>query len=189
MKVIGLTGYKRSGKDTAAQIIARSTTHGAIFYAFADPIYRMAAEFLGMDMLEVRCMDKEAIIFPYGVTLRHILQTIGTEWGRELIHPDVWMKKARARLNEVRSWPKPPEYFLITDVRFNNEAEFIIKEAAGCIIQVHRNCAKGDGHKSEKPISRDFVDYQIFNPASERPGAAEEEQFRRIVLQTLADMY
>ena len=62
--------------------------------------------------------DKEAVLPELGVSARHLLRTLGTEWGRECVSPtvwlDVWLAKARRK-----------SFVVVDDVRFTNEAELI----------------------------------------------------------------
>lgn len=86
--VIGLTGAAGSGKDTAADILCK--THRFIKLSFADPLYDMVsiATRTPVDLLHEReC--KEATIKSIGASSRKLLQTLGTEWGREIIDKDI----------------------------------------------------------------------------------------------------
>ena len=63
-------------------------------------------------------VDKEALVPELGVSVRHLLRTLGTEWGRDCVSPsvwlDVWLSKARRK-----------SFVVVDDVRFTNEAELI----------------------------------------------------------------
>lgn len=65
------------------------------------------------------------------MTPRKLLQLLGTEAGRKIIHPNIWV-------NSLFSDYEPHSKWIITDVRFPNEAE-AIKERGGIVIRVNRH--------------------------------------------------
>lgn len=85
------------------------------------------------------------------MTPRKLLQLLGTECGRQIIHPNVWVnalmadyKKSITDCGEVREADYKTNVkcnlypnWLITDVRFPNEAE-AIKQRNGVIIRVNK---------------------------------------------------
>jgi hypothetical protein len=52
------------------------------------------------------------------------MQTLGTEWGRNLIADDLWVKSAIRRAGDLRT--------VITDVRFPNEMEAVVAAGGVC---------------------------------------------------------
>lgn len=66
---------------------------------------------------------KEEVIPELGVTGRHLLRTIGTGWGREMVHPDIWVMCARRSLQTSNP-------IVIDDLRLPNEAE-LVQEMGG----------------------------------------------------------
>lgn len=154
--VIGVAGLARSGKDTLVNFILAARGHG-YRYGFADPIKRMLLA------LNIDCTDpfwvgnKEAVIPALGVSLRRLLQTLGTEWGRELINSDLWVILAKQAL--LDNGPG----MLISDVRFENEASWI-RAAGGRIIHIRRfECQAVEGHVSEAGIGALPEDILIHN--------------------------
>lgn len=57
-----------------------------------------------------------------GATPRSIMQTLGTEWGRELVQSDLWVQIIRMRVDKII---QGGGRVVIDDVRFVNEFEFI----------------------------------------------------------------
>lgn len=153
--LIGIAGRARSGKDTVANFIIAAI--GGYRYSFADPIRAMLAP-LGVDMSDPYWQArKEDIIPALGVSPRRMMQTLGTEWGRNLISPDLWLVLAHQRL--LRNGPG----MVISDVRFENEAAWIRKHG-GRIIHVIRPEAKAvEAHASEDGIEMLDTDVQLFN--------------------------
>lgn len=153
--LIGITGRARSGKDTVANFIVAAV--GGYRYSFADPIRAMLIP-LGVDMSDPYWQArKEEPIPALGVSPRRMMQTLGTEWGRQLINPDLWLIMAHQRL--LQSGPG----MVIPDVRFDNEVAWIRKHG-GRIIHVIRPDAKAvEAHASEDGIEMQDTDARLFN--------------------------
>lgn len=154
--VIGIAGLARTGKDTLVNFILAARGHG-YRYGFADPIKRMLLA------LNIDCTDpfwignKESEIPALGVSLRRLMQTLGTEWGRELINPDLWVILAKQVLAD--NGPG----MLISDVRFENEAKWI-RSVGGRIIHIRRfDRLVVEGHVSEAGIPALPEDILIHN--------------------------
>jgi len=78
------------------------------------------------------------------LTPRKLLQLIGTECGRDIIHPDIWVNATMAEYKPKRSvhnaagvYTDVNPNWAITDVRFPNEVK-AIKDRGGIIIKVNR---------------------------------------------------
>jgi len=153
--LIGVAGRARSGKDTVANFIVAAI--GGYRYSFADPIRAMLAP-LGVDMSDPYWQArKEEPIPALGVSPRRMMQTLGTEWGRQLINPDLWLIMAHQRL--LQNGPG----MVISDVRFDNEAAWIRKHG-GRIIHVIRPDTKAvEAHASEDGIEMQDTDARLFN--------------------------
>lgn len=178
--LIGFTGKAGSGKSAAAGWILRN--HGtAQPLAFASPLKTMTYELLRTSMPKGHDVDaraymtdperKEAPIpFLGGVSARHIMQTLGTEWGRQQIHPDFWVMIAATKVERLigstfRQSDKVPIKVVIDDVRFANEAA-MVRAYGGVIVRVERPDAapRGGDHESE---TMDFeADFTIANGGS-----------------------
>ena len=80
------------------------------------------------------------------LTVRNLLQQIGTDAMRNVIHPNIWVNALMNEYNPIdRRTMQDPDYsnvyypdWIITDVRFVNEAE-AIQYKGGVIIRVNRN--------------------------------------------------
>ena len=181
MLIIGFTGLKQTGKDTAVAILRKEYGYSEVqSYAFAEPIYKMLGTLLeGLPVLGSEEVDKNAVIKPYNVTLRHMLQTLGTEWGRECIHPDMWTLRGEEVVKATTKYVPYLSIFVFSDVRFDNEAE-MIKANGGHIIRIRRPSivpkartlkgrltqifsSKEDNHASESGVSERLVDATIDN--------------------------
>lgn len=98
-----------------------------------------------------------------GQTPRLAMQTLGTEWGRGTIHPDIWvnMWAAAYRRNAVEGGYTPLQPVVVDDVRFDNEVE-MLRGLGGIIVEVCRSGFNySTAHRSEKGVG--IVDAKITN--------------------------
>lgn len=157
MKLIGLAGPARSGKDTVGQLLF---VHNFRTLAFADPIRKMLGAGFGFTDEHFHGALKEVTIDWIGKSYRQMAQTLGTEWGRNQVNPDLWVLAAYER---VKYFHSHGYHAVITDVRFENEAEFV-RSKGGVIWHIHRDgIAKVNAHASEAGVSFKEGDQQIIN--------------------------
>jgi hypothetical protein len=163
MTLIGFTGLRRSGKDTAAGFLADQQF---VVRRFAGALKDMLSAYLeirGVDsskifrMLEGDLKEAPSHYFE-GRSPRHAMQTLGTEWGRQLIGDSIWVNTC---LDEARRHDR----VAIADVRFPNEA-MAIRKAGGRIIKILRPGLSIDGHASESQIASIDADAVITNDGS-----------------------
>jgi hypothetical protein len=142
--VIGFAGRAGAGKTTAALHLVRH--HGFERVRFAGPLKAMMRA-LGCTEEEVDGALKEMpCALLGGRTPRQAMQWLGTEWGRDMIAPDLW---TRAWEHAVAGKPR----VVADDVRFPNEVA-AIRRLGGRVIRI---VAAGDevssgaaGHISER---------------------------------------
>lgn len=156
--IIGIAGPARAGKDTVASFIIAA--RGGYRYSFADPIRAMLVP-IGVNMSDPYWQDrKEETIPALGVSPRRMMQTLGTEWGRELINEDIWLIIAHQRL--LSAGPG----MVIPDVRFENEADWVRKHG-GVILHLQRpDGIKVETHSSENGVTVKDEDFAITNDGS-----------------------
>lgn len=155
VRLIGITGQAGAGKNLAASMVPEAT-----ILHFADTIYAMLAIMLGVSTDDLRDRAyKETRVQWLGKSPRELLQTLGTEWGRQMIRDDVWVTIA-GRAIEAATEDAP---IVLADLRFNNEAEFI-RARGGEVWEVVRP-ASGlpSNHSSEAGIRRDLIDRTLVN--------------------------
>ena len=144
-KVIGIAGPAGCGKDTAADHILERLPFGYVKKSFAEPIKDMAAS-LGLSHDQLYGNLKDTVDERYSVTPRRILQTLGTEWGREQIHPNVWVRAMWVKLDQLEDGAG----FVIPDVRFVNEANFVRQN--GKLIHIVGRSKGVEDHISENGV-------------------------------------
>ncbi len=162
MRIIGLTGYARSGKDTVGSLIrqqAAAVGARVDLLSFAAPLKAFCAEVFGFsdDQLYGNGRDTPDSRWtrPDGtpLTARYALQTLGTEWGRNC-DPEIWTKAGMRRA--AKSFA---DLVVFTDVRFVNEAA-AIRKAGGEIWRIARG-AQAHNHPSEAAIWSPEMDLRI----------------------------
>jgi hypothetical protein len=165
-RIIGLySPAPQSGKTMVAGTLSEE---GYVIVPFAGTLKDMLVPMLGNlgysypRAWEMVLRDKETKIPELGVTVRHMLQTLGTEYGRQCIHPDVWTicwRKQAERHSRV----------VADDVRFPNEAQ-LIKDMGGELWMVRRpGVERTTGHASEGSL-----DTWEFDRVIENDGALDE---------------
>lgn len=176
-RLIGLAGPAGSGKTLAASFIP-----DAVIVGLADPLY--AAISVMFNVPEVVLRTRSAKESPLEQALysspRRLLQTLGTEWGREQLGDTVWIEQARRRIERLVEAGAP--VIVIPDVRFENEAEWIRHGAhglAGDLWHIRRPGAEPSEHSSEHGVAVDPADAVIENDGS---AANLHEQVMRALL-------
>jgi hypothetical protein len=133
--IVGLIGRRRAGKDTAGAALIED---GFFQIRFADGLKTMlSALFEWLDMSDrtiKRMIEGDLKEVPVellgGKTTRFAMQTLGTNWGRELVGEDIWVNTALARATRY-------DRSVITDCRFPNEVS-AIKAAGGVVVRIVR---------------------------------------------------
>lgn len=155
--IIGLTGAAGSGKDTAADALVESL--GYQKHSFARPLKEMLCKLLRVPMPKWDDREWKETPLLLGVSPRELAQTLGTEWGRKLVHPDVWVVCAMASMPSART--------VFSDVRFPNEAE-AIRRAGGKIVYLEatgkHTLTEHAEHESERPLPSHLIDHTIRVP-------------------------
>jgi len=163
--LIGITGKAFSGKDTcASEIIRLLERDGKPAYnaKFADPLKDMICAMLGCTRQTLEDpVFKESKLKELGVTPRHLMQTLGVDWARKCIRPEVWcdLFDMRWGYRVARG-----ERVVVSDVRFDNEAK-LIRKMGGFIVQVVRqsDTTESSGHESEHGIDPALVHVVLHN--------------------------
>lgn len=152
LPAIGLSGFAGCGKTTVANHIEAVWVMKRLH--IAEPLRAMLRPlYEAFDVPEVdeylTGKHKEAVVPGIGVTSRRMQITLGTEWGRQQVSPDLW----------VNAWKKAASKSDVTvindSVRFPNE-EAAIKELGGFTILIERDGCNPAAYRwgSLNPVAR-----------------------------------
>lgn len=194
-EIIGLLGHQGVGKNYIAEKILPKiliNSRNTVVLAFADH-------------LKIECISKLGADFDkvYGekdYETRKLLQITGTEEGRDKYGKDIWIKTLENWIKVLNS--RGVERFIISDVRFANEAKWV-KSMGGTVIKISspqryqarlmKESSKGGNsgksleermkelmeHPSEKEIDTvKTFDFEIKNDPGDNP---REELARKMV--------
>lgn len=164
--IIGLVGAKHSGKSTVfADYLVTNYKFNVI--AHSDPIKNMLRA-LGLTEEQINgSLKEEPCDLLCGNTPRYAMQTLGSEWGRRLIHPDLWVHLWGLESGNHNN--------VVADgVRFANEV-YKIKELGGITIKIRRPTVEGrSNHDTEMYASSLKTDYEIFNREDDQEQGIKE---------------
>lgn len=145
--LVGFCGRAGAGKSAAAQILVER--YGYRRVCFAGPLKAMLAA-LGLSAAEIYGPLKEQpCALLAGRTPRHAMQTLGTEWGRDLIDRDLWL---RAWAREVDAILDAGRGVVVDDARFPNEAK-ALRDRGGLLVRIvapEDVAFSADQHESEQ---------------------------------------
>jgi hypothetical protein len=169
--LVGINGYARSGKDTAARVFTGAGWRRDAFadrirdFLYAqDPIVQYAVpggapeytrlsvlvNYIGWERAKLECPE-----------IADLLLRTGAEAGREVLGEDVWRDAL------FRTW-NSAEPLVITDVRFPNEAREV-RHRGGWVIRINRpgvgprTLSDGTPHQSDIALDHHSFDRTFIN--------------------------
>jgi hypothetical protein len=139
--IIGLCGAPGAGKSTAAQYLAER--YGLARVRFADPLKNMLRAYyqtLGVPAEDIERRiegDLKTTADPLLASRdpRYAMQTLSTQWGRELIDENLWMNAWAFRVAKAMGDGAPG--VVVEDVRFPNE-EAALRGGLGLLVKIVR---------------------------------------------------
>lgn len=168
--IIGITGKAGAGKDTLAKAISVNQQFqvdhpgGIHIISFADVLKQYVMVKFGLTRWAVYTQEgKESIIPWLGVTVREVLQKEGTELTRDVWGSNFWIQ----RIMQTISGMHETELVIIPDVRFEDEAEWVLS-CGGMLVGVEGRAAETldesqKGHRSEGGVPEELVHTTIDN--------------------------
>lgn len=169
--LIGLHGRARTGKDTAARYLAAQ--FALYSYAFADPIKAAITQLFSLSHAHIEGNLKEALLPGVGKSPRQLMQLLGTEWGREQVHPELWLLLAAQNIAYQQEVDQSHyNGVVIRDVRFENEAAWIRSQGGHVVHILRPNAEVVAAHSSESGIAIHDNDFLVHNEGT-------VEQFHR----------
>jgi hypothetical protein len=140
--IVGLVGFIGAGKGTVADLLVER--HGFFKESYANSLKDACSIIFGWDreMLEGATPESRAWReqkdewwsekLGKEFSPRLALQLMGTEAGRDVFHPDLWVHTVMRRCERA-----PWNNYVIADVRFPNEINAIVN-SGGKVIRVRR---------------------------------------------------
>lgn len=171
--IILVSGKKRAGKDTVAQMIVEQLqgAYSISRLSFAEPMKEILADTFDVeleDLEDFKNKPKEYPIvimhpelvesFELSTDFRKLLQRFGTEAMKKQFGDDVWSELLYKKIHS--------DITVVSDWRFKSELEFLKKQPDVKVFTVRVNRVGQvvhDEHISEKDLDDVIVDYALFN--------------------------
>ncbi|NDC22620.1 MAG: hypothetical protein EBZ49_00595 [Proteobacteria bacterium] len=156
--LIMLSGKQGSGKTTASNLLEKKLTKNGFIvkkYKFAQPLYEMHDGVI-------------AVLEKYGIVRNIVkdgplLQMLGTEYGRNTIDKDIWVKCAQNWYAQNKK-----DVCIIDDLRFKNEfmafpEAFTVRLECNTDIRMARcsNWRENDKHPSEIDLDDWVIKFKV----------------------------
>lgn len=155
IKIVGINGKAGSGKDFIAD-------------AFYSDYFRISfADHFKCDVVGKGKYTYEQVFVTKEPEVRKNLQIIGTEEGRDVFGENVWINCVSAWIRTIYEKNKISK-FIVADVRFDNEAEFI-NDIGGYVLKIqsdreNKNMdSESKSHSSESGINDKHIIAEIIN--------------------------
>jgi hypothetical protein len=167
--IIGLNGFRESGKDTAGAYLVKH--YGFHRLSFAEPLKQSVANLFDISLEEIEEWKnwpsvRVNLSGPSGRMTRDIkkysdmdfrtfLQRYGTEAHRDVFGENFWVDQAMSQIEEGKN-------YVFTDARFPNEL-MAIRKAKGLTVRIERDVTTNDAHRSEAVPPRWLIDRYLHN--------------------------
>jgi hypothetical protein len=158
--IVGVIGKKQSGKSAIGKHLV---SKGYEVLPMAYTLKRMLQE-MGVPHQHLYGSEEEKetpLEMLGGKTARRAMQTLGTEWGRDIIDFDLWAKMWTKKVKQMMA--EGQNNIVCDDVRMYNECD-AVENIGGILIYVQRpGVDSGDGHFSEIHIENLPYHYIVVN--------------------------
>lgn len=157
--LIGLLGYKQSGKSTIATFLVEELGFKELFWAYTlKEIIGRELFMLDDDVLYGDSPKREEILPLWGKSPRQILQIVGTDLFRNNFDKDFWVKTT---VPYIEDFLEAGEAVVVSDCRFPNEVD-TIKKMGGYTCRIVRSDQKTkDLHESETALDNYEADFRL----------------------------
>jgi len=162
MMIVAFGGRAGSGKSTAAKLLQSLLPLKIVILSFATPVKAIASIIGGSNYTtKIDKNSKPPTLADTDLTWRRLLQIVGTDFGRDMLHPEIWIRLAERAMDRELANGK---IVVFDDLRFENELRFI-KQRGGHTVFVDRNLPAMD-HPSERLDFVELFDRTILNTGS-----------------------
>lgn len=157
LKYIGLIGAQSSGKDYVGHWLQQHIERKTEIVKFATKLTEVTAAVLGVDDLSLfqnrEWKEQQHFIWQSQITNnngklispREAQQIIGTDICRRLLGAEVWVQAL------ATSCQDPDTLYIVTDLRFQNELDFI-RANNGVVVYIDNRQAAQAQHKKENGV-------------------------------------
>ena len=135
-KLILLSGDYGVGKSEFGKQIRKHVKFSNIpIIALADNLKYGLSQMLGINIQYFYDPDLKNVILPeYGVTPRYLMETCGTNWGRDMVSVDLWSVVLKRKLQKTNE-----KFIIVEDVRFQSELRFLSNHYPIHIVYIKSN--------------------------------------------------
>ena len=156
MEIVALVGAAGCGKSTVADILQGIDNHRI---KFSQPLKDLLKAIgLSDEHTEGRLKEAPCDLLA-GRTPRYAMQTLGTEWARDIMDKDFWLNLWRTKAQQY-------DKIVAEDCRFGNEAA-LVKSMGGNLWRINRLGYDYSGHSSETEMEDLNCDCVINNHSNE----------------------
>lgn len=163
MTLIGIGGYALSGKDAVAAVLETEGWRRTYMSRTVEKAMLALNPWIHHEETWTRYRKIHAEIgFDASKLIpevREFLMALGTEVGRDMLGPNVWVDAAFRR---VDGWMARGHDVVLTGVRFHNEL-VALRDRDGLALWVDRGLAPLSGHASENTLTASDFDLLIPN--------------------------
>lgn len=155
-RLIGICGYARSGKDTAAEALVED---GWTRVAFADALKEDVINAVVRSLEAVYHDNQSGIVSTLFAEKKETFRPLLVEYGRAMrnIVPGYWIDRASTSLEACSG-----ANVVVTDVRYANEARWI-RSKGGIVISVSRVGVPAANNEEATSLAMFAPDYTIAN--------------------------
>lgn len=172
MFIIGIHGKIGSGKDTLADYIVQNNDSFKK-KSFAFKLKYMTSFLTGIELEDCFTQEGKNTYMPeWGMTVGEFQQKLGTEGMRKGVHENGWVLALFSEYNPDNY----EENWIVTDVRFPNEAQAIL-DRGGILVKLEGDPAKIRANSSRDmnhPSETSLDDWKKWNYVYTNDGSLED---------------
>jgi hypothetical protein len=175
--IIAISGKAGSGKNTLAQLLSESFKEECDIESFGSAVKDTVSAMFGYDRVKLEGTTIEdrnwreqedpivSSMTGRSFTPRQALIFIGTDIGRNAIHPDFWIETLFKKYHQRLANSTDNNIMIITDLRFKNEYSYL-KKVGAILIRINRDAHISSSHITECDLDDQPFDYFIDNNGS-----------------------